>query len=166
MKKEYLYSPWRIDYILSPKSDGCIFCDKPIAGDDATHLIVHRSKHCYVILNLYPYNNGHVMVVPYLHSSSLSALPEAVLNDLFATVALTEKVISNLMKSDGMNIGINLGKAAGAGIDEHVHVHVVPRWIGDANFMSAAGGMRVIPEPFENTYAKLTQAFEQEETGK
>ena len=158
-EKKYLYSPWRLDYILSAKSNECIFCFKPKAGDDAKHLIVHRSRHCYVIMNLFPYNNGHIMVVPYKHVSSLSAIGKAAYNDLFATVRLAEKVLNEVYKCEGMNIGLNLGKAAGAGVDEHLHVHLVPRWTGDSNFMSVIGGERVIPEAFDTAYKKLRAAF-------
>lgn len=162
MPKKYLYSPWRLDYILSGKCDGCILCCKPDALDDDKNLIPYRSKHCFVMLNLYPYNNGHVMVVPYKHVSTLSQLPKAVLNDLFTTVQLTESVLNKVYKCEGINIGINIGKAAGAGIDEHVHVHLVPRWNGDCNFMTVVGGKRVIPESFEAAYKKLKTAFQNE----
>ena len=158
-KKKYLYSPWRLDYILSGKCEGCIFCCKPDAEDDAKHLIVHRSTHCYVILNLYPYNNGHIMVVPYKHVSKLTGLPKAAYRNLFDTVQLAASVLEEVYNCEGMNIGINLGKAAGAGVDEHVHVHLVPRWNGDGNFMSVVGGERVIPEAFESAFKKLKTAF-------
>jgi len=166
MEKNYLYSPWRLDYILSEKCDGCIFCCKPDAKDDAKNLIVFRSRHCYVILNIFPYNNGHVMVVPYKHVSTLSKLPKPALNDLFATVQMTESVLEKVYKCEGMNIGINIGKAAGAGVDEHVHVHLVPRWNGDCNFMTVVGGKRVIPEAFESAYKKIKAAFGKHKTEK
>jgi ATP adenylyltransferase len=159
MDKQYLYSPWRINYILGEKDRGCIFCLKPVSDDDGKHLIVHRSQHCYVILNLYPYNNGHVMVVPYLHVRRLSQLPKEVLMDLFSTVQRTETILDKVYHCEGMNIGINTGKAAGAGIDEHLHIHLVPRWVGDVNFMTVIGGERVIPEGFDAAYAKLKAAF-------
>lgn len=159
MDNQFLYSPWRLDYILSEKANGCIFCHKPDAKDDKKHLIVHRSQYCYVILNLYPYNNGHVMVVPYQHISSLAGLNKDILNDVFATVQITEKILYKIYKCEGLNIGINEGKAAGAGIDEHVHVHLVPRWVGDVNFMSVINGIRVIPEAFDTAYDKLKIAF-------
>ena len=159
MNNKYLYSPWRLDYILSGKCEGCIFCCKPEAGDDEKHLIVHRSRHCYVILNLYPYNNGHIMVVPYEHSGNLSGLSEVAMSDVFHTVSLAEQVLTEVYKCEGINIGINIGKAAGAGVDEHIHVHLVPRWFGDCNFMTVVGGERVIPEAFESTWKKLSSAF-------
>lgn len=161
MDKKYLYSPWRLDYILSEKCVGCIFCCKPDAQDDEKHLIVYRSSHCYIILNLYPYNNGHIMVVPFEHTSTLSGLSQAALNDVFSTVQLAESVLYDVYHCEGVNIGMNIGKAAGAGIDEHIHVHLVPRWQGDGNFMSVVGGERVIPEAFEAAFTKLKSAFEQ-----
>jgi ATP adenylyltransferase len=160
MTKKYLYSPWRLDYILSDKCEGCIFCYKPEAKDDEKNLIVHRSKHCFVMVNLYPYNNGHVMVVPFKHACTLSELPKNALNDLFATVQLTEHILCEAYKCEGMNIGINIGKAGGAGVEGHIHVHLVPRWHGDCNFMTTVGGDRVIPEAFDSAWKKLSKAFE------
>ena len=159
MEKKYLYSPWRLQYILSEKTGECIFCQKPDAGKDEQQLILYRSKHSFVIMNLFPYNNGHVMVVPCKHVSTLSKLSRPVLHDLFETVQLTESVLYKVYKCEGMNIGLNLGKAAGAGVDEHLHVHLVPRWSGDGNFMCVIGGERVIPEEFETAYKKLKAEF-------
>ena len=110
-------------------------------------------------MNMYPYNNGHIMVIPYQHKSTLSALPEEVVNNVFATVRLAEVVLFEVYGCEGMNIGINLGKAAGAGVDEHIHVHLVPRWNGDGNFMCVVGGERVIPEDFELAYHKIKAGF-------
>lgn len=152
--------------MLSQKGKECIFCHKPKAEDDLKHMIVYRSTHSYVIINLYPYNNGHVMVVPFQHVSSLLDLSPEEFIDLFTTVQLSEKVIRNTYKPEGINIGLNLGKAAGAGIDEHLHVHLVPRWIGDCNFMSVIGGIRVIPEAFEKTFKQLQEQFDNELTHK
>ncbi len=160
MVEKYLYSPWRIDYILSEKEDGCIFCLKPEANKDQDNGIVFRSSHCFVIQNLYPYNNGHIMVVPYRHVSSLFELNADELQDLFATVRLSEKALKDCYQCEGLNIGINEGKAAGAGIAEHIHVHLVPRWIGDVNFMTVVGGKRVIPEAFDVTFIKLKEQFD------
>ncbi|MBI9031058.1 HIT domain-containing protein [bacterium] len=160
MVDDYLYSPWRLNYILSEKEKGCIFCLKPDQNDDPSNGILYRSKYCFVIQNLYPYNNGHIMVVPYKHVSSLYALNPDELTDLFATVRIAEKVLTDSYHCEGMNIGINEGKAAGAGIAEHIHVHLVPRWIGDVNFMTVVGGKRVIPEAFEVTYRKLKEQFD------
>ncbi len=159
-EKNILYSPWRIKYILSEKEKGCIFCIKPSEDNDEKNLILYRSKHSFVIMNIYPYNNGHIMVVPMRHTSTLQDLSDEELFDLMKTVKLSEKVIKTVYHPDGMNIGINLGKAAGAGIDEHLHIHIVPRWNGDVNFMTVIGGFRVIPEAFESSYIKLKEAFD------
>jgi ATP adenylyltransferase len=164
--QKYLYSPWRLEYILSKKDSTCIFCDEPCNTDDAKRMIVYRSKTCFVIINMFPYNNGHVMVVPNRHISSLVDLSPEEIQDLFSTVQLTEKVLRNAYHPEGINIGLNLGKAAGAGIDEHLHVHLVPRWTGDCNFMSVVGGIRVIPEAFERTTTLLQEQFDNELTRK
>lgn len=160
MSESYLYSPWRLNYILSEKEKGCIFCLKPNEADDAKNGILFRSKTCFVIQNLYPYNNGHIMVVPYKHASSLFELSPDEINDLFSTVRVAERCLQDTYHCEGLNIGINEGKAAGAGIAEHIHVHLVPRWIGDVNFMTVVGGKRVIPEAFEETFRKLKEQFD------
>jgi len=159
---DIIHSPWRLDYILSEKGEECIFCEKPKAEEDGKHLILYRSEHCYVIINAYPYNNGHLLVVPYQHKSSLGQLNSSELTDLFATVQLCEKILNEVYGPEGLNIGLNLGKAAGAGIEEHLHVHMVPRWQGDVNFMTSVGGTRVIPESFERTYNLLKEQFDNE----
>jgi ATP adenylyltransferase len=165
-EKKYIYSPWRLEYVLSKKGKECIFCHNEKETDDAKHLIVYRSTFSYVIINLYPYNNGHLMVVPFRHVSSLVDLTEDEMNDLFKTVQFTENVLRKAYHPEGINIGLNLGKAAGAGIDEHLHVHLVPRWVGDCNFMSVVGGVRVIPEAFEQTYKLLQEQFDNEISSK
>ncbi|HCX73333.1 MAG TPA: HIT family hydrolase [Candidatus Cloacimonas sp.] len=166
MNNKVLHSPWRLDYILSNKDKKCIFCIRPSSENDRKHLIVHRSAYCYVIMNMYPYNNGHIMAIPYRHVNSLQQLDTQELNDLFQTVQLCEKVLKDVYSPDGINIGLNLGKAAGAGIDDHLHVHIVPRWTGDVNFMNSIGGVRVVPESFESVYNKLKEQFDNEESEK
>ncbi len=161
-----LYSPWRLRYVLSKKSEECIFCIKPKAENDEKHLILHRSKHSFVIMNTFPYNNGHLMVVPNRHLAVLSALNKQELSDLFELVQLTEKILNIVYSPDGINIGINLGRAAGAGIDQHLHVHLVPRWNGDVNFLSSLSGTRVIPESFERAYRRLKEEFDKAEEEK
>lgn len=156
-----LYSPWRYPYLVSEKPDGCILCIKP--EQDRERLVVYRNKHSFVILNLYPYNNGHVMVVPNRHIAGLQGLKPEESADLFAALSLSEKVIRRQYSPDGLNIGINIGKAAGAGVDEHLHIHIVPRWFGDSNFMTASADMRVIPEDFEQAYCNLKELFNKEE---
>ena len=163
---DILYSPWRLQYILSNKDNECIFCVKPSENNDEKHLILYRSEFSFVIMNVYPYNNGHLMVVPGKHVPNLNGLNQAEIADLFETVQLTEKVLTKVYSPDGINIGMNLGKAAGAGIDEHLHVHIVPRWSGDVNFMSALSRTRVIPESFDSAYQKLKEQFDNEKTEK
>ncbi len=157
-----LYSPWRLEYIIGEKDKHCIFCIKPNKATDRENLILYRSKLSFVIMNLYPYNNGHLMVVPYRHVSTLIELSKEEIDDLFMTVQLTEKVLKKTYNYEGLNIGINLGKAAGAGIEDHLHVHLVPRWMGDCNFMTVVGGTRTIPEAFESAYNKLKEVFDNE----
>lgn len=160
MNENTLYSPWRMKYIISEKEKSCIFCIDFEKQKAQEHLVVHRSKHCFVIMNLYPYNNGHIMVVPNRHLAVLSDLKPEELHDLFETVSLSERVIMKAYSSDGINVGMNIGKAAGAGIDDHLHVHLVPRWFGDNNFMTTVSGVRVIPEDFEISFQRLKEQFD------
>ncbi|MCF7912635.1 MAG: HIT domain-containing protein [Candidatus Cloacimonetes bacterium] len=157
---DILYSPWRLDYINSPKEEGCIFCLEESEKNDEKHLILFRGKLSFVIMNMYPYNNGHLMVVPNRHTNSIISLSDAERNDLFELVQCTVKIIEENYKPQGINIGMNIGKAAGAGIDEHIHVHIVPRWSGDVNFMTSIAATRVIPEKFENVYHRLKELFD------
>jgi len=156
---DILYSPWRIDYILSKKEKGCIFCSKPKA-DDEEHLIIKRGEHTYIIMNLYPYNNAHLMVIPYRHVSILSELNDDELFEMMKMTQLCEKVLNEVYTPDGMNVGMNIGEAAGAGIADHLHIHIVPRWKGDTNFISTLGRTRVIPEKMEESYHKLKKVFD------
>jgi ATP adenylyltransferase len=158
-KRDYLYSPWRLSYVAGEKEEGCVLCRHLDPGKDQQHLIVKRFEHCYVMLNLYPYNNGHIMVVPYAHKSSLVDLEPVVRSELIEVMSIAEKILRELYSCDGINIGLNLGKAAGAGIDEHLHFHLVPRWAGDSNFLSVIAGERVIPESFESALQRLAEAF-------
>jgi len=157
MKK--LYSPWRYPYLIEQEKKGCIFCIEP--GKDMERLVLYRSKHSFVIMNLYPYNNGHVMVVPNRHLCSLNDLSKDESADLFSTLCLSELIIKQKYNTDGLNIGINLGKAAGAGIDDHLHIHVVPRWFGDSNYMTTTAEVRVIPEDFQQAYINLKKLFDE-----
>ncbi len=159
MSDKFLYSPWRLDYIQSEKPEDCVLCRFRQPGRDRENLIVHRDENFYVMLNRYPYNNGHIMLVPYLHLKSLGELPPATMEELGQMLQLCEKALNQAYACEGMNIGINLGRAAGAGIAEHLHIHLVPRWSGDCNFMSAVGGKRVIPEAFEVSFERLSRAF-------
>jgi ATP adenylyltransferase len=152
-----LYSPWRYEYLMAEKPEGCIFCISP--KDDEERLVLWRSEHCFVIMNLYPYNNGHIMVVANRHVGKLNELKTDEMQDLFSTVQLCERVLEQRYQTDGLNIGINIGKAAGAGIADHLHIHLVPRWFGDSNFMSVAAEIRVIPEDFRQAYKMLKECF-------
>ena len=160
---ENLYSPWRIDYILQENEDGCIFCKKPSENDDKNLLILKRGEYTYIIMNLYPYNNAHLIVVPYSHKSNLSELKDTEMLEMFKMVQLSEQVLTKVYHPDGFNIGLNLGKVAGAGIADHLHIHIVPRWLGDTNFISTIGQTRVIPERIEDTYNKLKYEFSKED---
>ena len=140
------------------RPDYCIFCHKIDADDDAEY-VVHRSEHVFVTLNLYPYNNGHLLVVPYAHVADLDALPVATLTDLMQTAQDAISALRAVYHPAAFNLGINLGPAAGAGIAEHLHLHVVPRWEGDANYMTVVAGTRIIPDLLDDTYRKLRAAW-------
>ncbi len=152
-----IWSPWRMQYIESAKVEGgaCILCEKPRESKDAENLILHRGRLCYIIMNLYPYNNGHLMVVPYKHVPDMTDLDDATLLEMMQFVRLSETLLRQVMRPDGFNIGANIGRVAGAGIADHVHMHVVPRWMGDTNFMPVLADVHVMPELLATTYAKL-----------
>ncbi|OQX95809.1 HIT family hydrolase [candidate division KSB1 bacterium 4572_119] len=161
---KHLWAPWRIKYIEKVKDgeEGCIFCDKPSAKDDRKNLILYRGKTCFVLMNLYPYNNAHLMVVPYNHISDISQLNEKERLELMELLALCKDVITESMKPHGFNIGMNLGEVAGAGVKDHLHFHIVPRWSGDTNFMPVFGKTKVISEGLEQTWEKLKKLFDRE----
>jgi ATP adenylyltransferase len=140
------------------RHDGCIFCHKFGCSDDEEH-ILYRGESCYVTLNRYPYSNGHLMVIPYVHAPSLENLDAATLSEMMQVVNLSLAALRKAYAPHGYNIGVNLGKAAGAGIAEHVHMHVVPRWTADTNFMPVVGSTRVIPELLDDAYARLKPFF-------
>jgi len=155
-----LWNPWRFQYVTKEKkSDGCIFCDLPRAGNDEETLIVHRGEFNYVILNRYPYTTGHLMVVPFQHTDSLQGIDEATAQELFSLVRHADAKVRDVYRPKGINIGMNLGEAAGAGIAEHIHMHLLPRWIGDANFLTVIGETRILPEELSETYRKLKAVF-------
>ncbi len=156
---ERLWAPWRIEYILNKKSEGCIFCLYPQQTDDRDSLILHRSPRAFVMLNRYPYTNGHLLVAPYRHISDLNDLAAEELLELMTTVRLCCTVLQEKAAPQGFNIGMNLGKAAGAGVDDHLHLHIVPRWNGDTNFMSVIDDVRVMPENLLATYDALYPGF-------
>jgi ATP adenylyltransferase len=149
---EIQFTPWRMAYIKGPHDEGCILCQKPLEADDQKNLILFRAERCFVLLNLYPYNNGHVMVAPYAHVADLGALEAATACDLMALVQRCVRALQRAYSPHGFNIGMNLGRVAGAGIADHLHLHIVPRWQGDLNFMPLIGGTKMIPEMLEETY--------------
>jgi ATP adenylyltransferase len=158
---DYLWTPWRFRYIADPhKDDGCIFCTAPKLNDDEKMLIVLRGEKSYVILNLYPYTSGHLMVVPYEHVADIALVDAATLAEMMALTQRAKRALEVSYHPDGYNIGMNLGKAAGAGVAGHLHQHVLPRWSGDANFMTVIGETRVEPEALSTTYEKLKKAFD------
>ena len=161
---DYLWTPWRYAYITTAaKNDGtgeqCIFCELSRLPD-ADAKIVHRGEHCYVILNSFPYTSGHVMVVPFAHLDELQKLPESAANEMTALCQKMEGVLRSVYSPDGINVGMNIGRAAGAGVAGHVHMHVLPRWVGDTNFMTVAGESRVLPEALDETYRKIKGALD------
>jgi ATP adenylyltransferase len=156
---DHLWSPWRLAYITGKASaGGCVFCHA-LSDPGADSLIVHRGRTCFVILNLFPYNNGHLMVIPNRHIASLTAATADELAELISLTQVSEAALTEVFSPHGLNMGINLGKPAGAGILDHVHMHIVPRWDGDTNFMTVVGRTRVLPEELPDTAAKLRPVF-------
>jgi ATP adenylyltransferase len=158
---DYLWSPWRFQYMESTAKPrpSCVFCLDDNTDSDPERLVVHRGKHCFVILNLFPYTSGHFMVAPYSHLDRLALAPPEVLAEVMSLAQRGVAALEALYKPEGFNIGMNLGTAAGAGIREHFHLHVVPRWAGDANFMTITGETRVLPEEVGVTYRRLKETF-------
>jgi ATP adenylyltransferase len=151
-----------MDYIekAGKPSGECIFCAKPCEDCDRANCIVHRGQTCFVILNVFPYNNGHLMVIPYQHTSELAELTPEVQAEMMRLATLSIAALKRLMCPDGFNIGMNLGRAGGAGIAEHLHLHIVPRWVGDTNFITTVGHTRVLPEALDRTWEKMRDAFQ------
>jgi ATP adenylyltransferase len=156
---EHIWAPWRIEYILSDKDDGCILCDKPRESDDAGNYILYRGKDNFIMLNRYPYNPGHLLVSPYRHVGYLDEMTEAERNEHFALVSKVVSVLRETLKPAGFNIGANIGNIAGAGIDDHFHSHIVPRWQGDSNYVTVLADVRVIPQALADTYRSLKGKF-------
>ncbi len=157
---DYLWTPWRYAYVTTAeKASGCIFCDLPKLGDDARARIVHRAQHCFVILNTYPYTPGHVMIVPFQHLDELQKLPSEAAHEMIDLSQKMERVLRHLYSPDGVNLGMNIGKAAGAGLAGHVHMHVLPRWVADGNFMTVVGETRILPETLDITYKRIKEGL-------
>jgi len=158
--KRILWAPWRIQYIENCDTpEGCIFCDKPKEDKDRENLIVFRGQTMFIIMNRYPYNNGHLMIVPYRHTCDLASLSRDEQIESFDLLAASKTVLAEVMRPHGYNIGMNLGRVAGAGIADHLHYHIVPRWDGDTNFMPILGAAKVVSEGLEQTWEKLIQGF-------
>ncbi|MCU1316124.1 MAG: histidine triad protein [Candidatus Acidoferrum typicum] len=159
---DYIWTPWRYQYmaqVLAGKQPECIFCDAVARKDDVETLIVHRGRKSFVILNRFPYTSGHVMIVPYAHVAELNLCDAETLGEIMQLAQRVETALLANYKPDGMNLGMNLGRAAGAGVVGHLHLHVLPRWIGDSNFMTVTGETRVHPEDLKTTYERLSKAL-------
>jgi ATP adenylyltransferase len=157
---EHIWSPWRYKYIASADSEpGCVFCRVQQQGTDPENLIVYRGQKDFIILNLFPYTSGHLMIVPYEHVASLPEMDLAATAEMMELAKRAQSALEAEYHPDGFNIGMNLGRSAGAGVADHLHLHVVPRWTGDANFVSILGETRVLPEDLQTTYQKLKKHF-------
>ena len=156
---EQIWAPWRMKYILKDKQEGCFLCENPKQGDAAANYILYRGEKNFVIMNSYPYNPGHLMVAPYRHVASLEELTTEELHEHFEIVSRSLRVLREAFSPQGFNIGINMGKVAGAGLEGHVHTHIVPRWQGDTNCMPVVSETKVVPEAVAETYQKLEGKF-------
>lgn len=155
-----VWAPWRMTYILSEKDRNCFFCHKlREPAQDAANYVVYRGKEAFALLNIYPYNNGHLMIAPYAHVATLTALNSAQMLELFEITRRCEQVLRETMRPEGFNIGINVGKVAGAGVEDHLHIHIVPRWNGDTNYMTTIADTRVIPQQLEDAYELMMPYF-------
>ncbi|MFH0800708.1 MAG: HIT domain-containing protein [Pseudomonadota bacterium] len=159
---EHLWAPWRMQFIdeLRKKAGGCVFCEAALPGDDRQRLVLYRGKSCFILMNRFPYNNGHLLIIPYRHTGSLAELTGDEHAEMLRLCANSADVMAKAIEAEGFNCGFNIGKVAGAGITDHVHLHVVPRWLGDTNFMPIIGDTRSMPEYLERTYDRLKPGFE------
>ncbi len=157
---DHLFTPWRYAFVSGAhKPETCIFCDAAAGTNDKESLVVHRGKHCFVILNKFPYTSGHSMVAPYEHVDELRKLSAPAAQEMMALTQKLEDILRQLYHPDGLNLGMNLGKAAGAGVAGHIHMHILPRWIADANFASVIGETRLLPEDLSTTYERIHAKF-------
>ncbi|MFG6374416.1 MAG: HIT domain-containing protein [Desulfovibrio sp.] len=154
-----LWTPWRISYILGPKPDECVFCIPAKTDEDAERLVLYRGRHCFAIMNKYPYNNGHIMVCPYRHVMKLEDLTAQESGELMDLLKASAKILEEHFHCEGINVGLNQGQAAGAGIREHLHFHLVPRWNGDSSFLAVFDETRTIPQCLEETWAALVPHY-------
>jgi ATP adenylyltransferase len=156
---DYLWTPWRYAFITAPaRTVGCVFCELQKKSDEEA-LVVHRGRHCYVVLNAFPYTSGHVLAVPYAHLDRLENLPQEAAHEMMDLARKMEGILRATYNPQGVNLGMNIGEAAGAGIAGHIHLHVLPRWVADANFISVVGETRVLPEDLKTTWRRLREAF-------
>lgn len=163
MATHRIWAPWRLRYVKqASKQEGCIFCTKPEEGDDRETLIVHRADRCFVMLNLFPYTNGHMMVAPFKHVGRTEDLEPEVTAELMALAQRGIRALTGAYEPEGFNLGINQGRVAGAGVEGHIHLHVVPRWAGDNNYMPVVADTRVMPQSLEESYDVLQEGFEHE----
>jgi len=158
MKK--LWAPWRIEYIRSPKEDGCIFCDKPAGDNDREDLILYRGEKAFILMNLYPYNNAHLMIAPYIHVDNTEELDADTYKEIMVLADQSMAILKETMDAQGFNFGANIGAVAGAGIEEHIHFHIVPRWAGDTNFMPVLGHTKVEVQGLQECYDLLRPHFD------
>jgi ATP adenylyltransferase len=157
---DYLWTPWRYRYIAdASKDEGCVFCAALAAGDDAKSLIAYRGSRNFIILNRFPYTSGHVMVVPYAHLADFAAADVPTVSEMIELAQRIQRALQGIYHPEGYNLGMNLGRAAGAGVTQHFHLHVLPRWAGDSNFMTTVSETRVEPEELSTTYEKLSKAL-------
>jgi ATP adenylyltransferase len=157
---DYLWSPWRYQYLTgTKKTTGCVFCGISGENEDKANLIVYRGTANFIVLNRFPYTSGHLMVVPYAHVSELSGIDDAAAGEMMSLVRRAEKALRQIYRPSGINIGMNIGESAGAGIAGHIHMHVLPRWHGDSNFMTTIGETRVLPEELDDTWTRVSQAL-------
>ena len=157
---ESLWAPWRMEYIVSDKTAECIFCTAPPANDDPAKKILHRGEHTFVMINIFPYSNGHLMVSPYRHLDCLTKLNEAEIMESGKLIQKSMDILRQAYAPDGFNVGYNIGKSGGAGFDKHLHAHIVPRWVADTNFMPVLADTKVHPEHIEGTYNRLQPLFQ------
>ncbi len=158
---KHLWSPWRREYIEGNKKEAsCVFCNASAQADGPENLIVFRGKLAYVILNRFPYTSGHLMAIPFAHQPNLEALDPETRGEMMELTSRCTTILREVYQAQSFNVGINIGQAAGAGVLGHVHIHIVPRWIGDTNFMSSVGETRVLPETLEQSYERIAKAFE------
>ncbi len=163
MANQRIWAPWRLAYVKDASKDSseeCIFCAKPQADADEENLIVHRGERAFVILNLFPYTNGHMMVAPYQHVGAIEQIDAETIAEMMALGQKGIRILDDVYEPQGFNVGFNQGRAAGAGVEHHIHMHVVPRWGGDTNFMPVLGDTRVMPQSLEESYAAINGRFD------